>query len=112
MKKLNHLDPYRVPLMGDLGDEYNGAFEIKIKGEKYSIIASNGDGWEHISVSSKYKIPSWSTMCKIKDLFFEENEVVMQIHPSKNDYINVHKNCLHLWRPINQEIPVPPIYMV
>lgn len=112
MRSLNHLDPYRIPMLGDLGDEYNGAFQLKIKGETYKVIASNGAEWDHVSISHKHKIPSWSTMCELKDLFFHENEVVMQIHPSKEDYINNHNNCLHLWKPINQLIPTPPKYMV
>lgn len=112
MKNLNYLDEYRIPLMGDLGDEYNGMFRIKIKGEKYAIVASNGDGWEHVSISHKNKIPSWKIMSTIKDMFFEDDEVVMQLHPKKEDYINMHPNCLHLWKPIGKEIPTPPTWMV
>lgn len=112
MKNLSYLDKYRLELYGMMGDEYNGAFELKIKGETYNVIASNGGGWEHVSISHKRKIPSWSTMCLLKDMFFEEDEVVMQIHPRKSEYINTHKNCLHLWKPIDQEIPTPPKEMV
>lgn len=112
MKNLDYLDQYRIVLGRDKGDSYNGFFKIKIKGETYTVIASNGEGWEHVSISSKHKIPSWKTMCMLKDMFFEENEVVMQLHPAKENYVNNHPNCLHLWRPINSEIPIPPTYMV
>lgn len=112
MKILNHLDQYRIPLMGDYGDEHNGAFRLKIKGEEYQVISSNGHGWEHISISHKHKIPSWKTMCILKDLFFYEEEVVMQLHPKKSEYVNNHPNCLHLWKPIDQEVPTPPKWMV
>lgn len=112
MRNLSHLDKYRIPLFGSLGDEYNGAFKLKIKGETYYVIASNGEGWEHVSISHKHKIPSWKTMCELKDLFFHEDEVVMQLHPKKSEYVNKHKNCLHLWKPINQEIPTPPKHLV
>ncbi|MDP4158205.1 MAG: hypothetical protein Q8911_00375 [Bacillota bacterium] len=105
MKNLNDLNHLRII---DDGDEYNGAFEVKIKGEKYFVIVSNGLDWEHVSVSSKHKIPSWTTMNTIKDMFFHENEAVIQIHPPKSDYVNVHKNCLHLWRPLGAEMPLPP----
>jgi len=27
-------------------------------------------------------------------------------------HLNLHKNCLHLWRPQNAEIPRPPAWMV
>ena len=112
MKKLNFLDKYRIPLYGQLGDDYNGAFEIKVKGEKYFVIASNGQGWDHVSVSHKHKVPSWKVMNTIKEMFFADNEVVMQLHPAKKDYINNHPNCLHLWRPQSVDIPQPPIRMV
>jgi len=30
----------------------------------------------------------------------------------KKDYVNNHNYCLHIWKPINQEIPTPPSIMV
>lgn len=112
MKNLNYLNDKRKPLMGAMGDEYNGYFEIEYLGSKYRVIASNGLGWEHVSVSNNQRIPSWEVMCKIKDMFFEEDEVVIQYHPKKSEYINFHPNCLHLWRPIDKEIPTPPTILI
>lgn len=99
-------------IYGDIGDSGNGIFKIKIDGKIYNVIASNGNGWEHVSVSNDKHIPSWNVMCKIKDLFFYENETVIQYHPAKTNYINNHPNCLHLWRCINEQIPTPPTYMI
>lgn len=114
MKDLTYLDNKRVDIFGDgyLGDSHNGAFKIYYKGIDYMVIASDGAGWEHVSVSSKNRIPSWEVMCKIKELFFEDEEVVIQYHPKKSEYINNHPNCLHLWKPINQNIPNPPSFLV
>ena len=115
MKNLNYLNDKRVKLfkdIDDLGDEYNGAFRFRVNGSPVLVIASNGDGWEHVSVSHPNRIPSWETMCIIKDMFFEEEEVVMQLHPKKSQYVNFAENCLHLWRPIDTEIPTPPTYMI
>ena len=56
--------------------------------------------------------PTWDEMCAIKDMFFGEDERVMQFHPPKSEYINNHPYCLHLWRPIDAEIPRPPAFMV
>lgn len=112
MKNLTYLNEHRVSLQGDYGDEFNGAFRLKIKGEDYVVIAGCGEGWDHVSISSKHKIPSWTTMCILKDMFFEEDEVVMQLHPKKIDHVNLHPRCLHLWRPHNEEIPLPPKEMV
>ena len=95
-------------LYGCNGDNGNGIFEIKIDGKTYMIIASNGGGWEHVSVSNEKHIPSWNVMCKIKDLFFKDTETVIQFHPPKSEYVNLHKNCLHLWRNIENETKTPP----
>ena len=70
------------------------------------------DATKKYSVSHKDKILSWEVMNEVKDMFFLENEVVMQLHPIKDKYINNHKKCLHLWRLINEKIPTPPIWMV
>lgn len=114
MRNLNELNNYRVDMFGNgyLGDEYNGAFKINYQGSYYFVIASNGEGWEHVSVSHPQRIPSWEVMCKIKDLFFHEEEIVMQLHPKKSEYVNNHPNCLHLWRPIEESIPTPPKFLV
>ena len=51
-------------------------------------------------------------MCFIKDLFFNEDETVVQYHPAKSDYVNNNPYVLHLWRPTDQDIPQPPTFMV
>lgn len=84
-------------------------------GREYgSVIWSNGGGWEHVSVSpfKKSYIPTWDEMCSLKDMFFHDDEVVVQYHPAKSEYVNNVPNCLHLWRPIDQQMPTPPSIMV
>ena len=41
----------------------------------------------------------------IKMLFWDQEDEVLQFFPPQSEYINVHKNCLHLWRPINVDLP-------
>jgi len=86
----------------------NGVFYLKYKGIEYRIIASDGGGWEHVSISGEFLPPDWDVMCHVKSLFWDDEEVVMQLHPKKSDYVNVHNNCLHLWKPIGVDIPTPP----
>ena len=111
MKNLKDLQT-RIPFFGRMGDDYNGAFEIRIGKDRFFVIASTGGGWDHVSVSHTKRIPSWTEMAKIKSLFFEEDEEAMQLHPRDSDYIDIHPNCLHIWRPQYEQIPKPPIYMV
>lgn len=66
------------------------------------ISSSEREG-EHVSVSKKKKIPTWEEMCFVKDLCFEDEEIVIQIHPKKSEYVNLHENCLHLWRNVEIE---------
>ena len=76
---------------------------------KASIIWSWGAGWEHVSVSPlNGSMPTWEDMCLIKDMFWKDDECVVQYHPPKSEYVNNMPNCLHLWRPIALEIPIPP----
>lgn len=77
-----------------------------------NFIFSWACGFEHLSVSTTVKTPTWEQMCKMKDIFWNENEICMQLHPSKENYINNMPYCLHIWRPINKEIPTPPNLMV
>ena len=57
-------------------------------------------------------MPSWDVMCTLKNICFNDDEVVMELHPAKKDYVNNHEYCLHIWKPINLEIPMPPSIMI
>lgn len=63
------------------------------------VIASFGGGWDHVSVSCPDRCPTWEEMCYVKDLFFDDEECVVQFHPPKSQYVNYHPRTLHLWRP-------------
>lgn len=121
MKNLDNISNFRrIDLYGDgfLGDEANGAFIIDRynNGEFYLVIASNGQGWDHVSVTihkknggSVKKCPSYQEMMMIKEKLFSEEDVVFQLHPREEDYINTHPYCLHLWKPNNCNMVVPPL---
>src|SRR5262245_31661771 len=53
-------------------------------------------GWEHVSVSCVDRTPTWTEMCFVKDLFWRDDETVVQYHPRKQDYVNHHACCRHL----------------
>lgn len=74
------------------------------------IWSSDEDGWEHVSVSSyrRSRMPSWADMCEVKDIFFDDEEEAVQVHPRASEYVhgvgpraNRLENVLHLWRPKN-----------
>lgn len=76
------------------------------------VIASRGLGWDHVSVSLSNRTPTWDEMEFVKRLFFERDEVAMQLHVPPREHVNNHPYCLHLWRPQAGEIPRPPADMV
>ena len=72
------------------------------------IVASNGLGWDHVSVSHRKRIPNWLEMQHAHRLFFLPTETAFQLHVPESDHINVQERTLHLWRPHEAEIPMPP----
>lgn len=105
-------------------DGNNGVFVFS-RGEGntkrvYNCIVSDKLGWEHVSIhirlaSDNYKrphTPNWTDMCYVKSKFWDEEDVVMQLHPAESDYVSYHNQCLHLWRPVEAVIPKPPYWMV
>jgi hypothetical protein len=98
-------EPYRtnLPLLPftNYGDDY-GLFLIPGPcNQNLAVMANTGknDGWDHVSVSLKDRCPNWQEMSFVKDIFFKEDETVMQLHPAKSEHINFAENCLHLLAP-------------
>lgn len=77
-----------------------------------AVQASDGGGWEHVSVSTATRCPTWTEMCAIKDMFWDQEDCVIQFHPAKSQYVNMHPYCLHLWRPTEAVLPIPPAIFV
>jgi len=102
--------------MGDMRFEEgkNGYFQLTRLQGTLNIVASDGLGWEHVSVSHPARIPTWAEMCKIKSLFWDEEDLVVQFHPPKSQYVNCHPRTLHLWRyyGTNDFCKVPSTYLI
>lgn len=103
------------PLGSDASYGVCGAFVLPGPcGCELTVISAGGDefGWEHVSVSTPRRTPNWKEMCFVKNLFFDDEECVVQFHVPKSRHINNHPYCLHLWRPVKVEIPLPPEVLV
>ena len=118
MRDLRNLDSYRLrskvaqDILGDYGDHGNGIFEVLFRGRFLRVIATNDEGWDHVSVSLHNRTPTWTEMEFVKRLFFEPHEYAMQLHVPPTQHVNCHPYCLHLWRPQAVPIPVPPKELV
>ncbi len=106
---------------GDTG--FGGSYYDSISGKWLNFIFSNQLGWEHLSISMPNKTPSWEQMCRMKDIFWNEDETCIEYHPAKSQYVNMHPHCLHIWKPVfnedfineqesNENFPVPPHILV
>jgi hypothetical protein len=76
------------------------------------IISSGIAPWEHVSVSLANRCPTWEEMCRVKSMFWGEEETVVQFHPMKSHYINAHPYCLHLWKKKGVNIELPPSALI
>lgn len=108
-------------------DGNNGHFQIpnnlsSVKGMFFDVMASDGMGWEHVSVKLillkkkkvrlVFRVPNWAEMCRIKEIFWGDDVAVVQYHPAKKDYVNTHPYVLHLWRPTEEKLPNPNMILV
>lgn len=111
LKKLNQ---WRITsgAYGSDPDDKFGCFLIPTGLQKpvLTVVCSpmdDGTEWQHVSVSSKNWTPTWEIMCKIKDLFWDPEVVVVQYHPKKSDYVNNHPHCLHMFHWNKGDFPMP-----
>lgn len=105
----------------------NGAFIIQScePGWKLFYICSDGTepdaegelaDWEHVSVSARTqgryeirtRVPSWREMVFVKKRCWDDEDVVVEFHPRKSEYVNHHPHVLHLWRWKRGDFPTPP----
>lgn len=112
--------PDVIAIFGSNGGPREGAFYLPA-GTSFDgyrahcnlgVIASAGDGWDHVSVSGKNRTPNWGEMMLIHRIFFEPDEITLQYCVPKSDHVNNHPNVLHLWRPWETPIVLPPVEFV
>lgn len=115
------IERYRLrggPMGTSESDGANGAFFVPYGGTELRVITSDGTcwedsnlplpAWEHVSVSVEGRCPTWDEMVYVKNLFWRDDELVIQMHVPSSQHVNFHEFCLHLWKPIGVELPMPP----
>lgn len=114
--RLSKQDEFQIFGVNTEYPETEGVFNVERRGgrEVLRIIASAGEGWDHVSVSLVNRCPTWAEMSWVKSQFFHDDDAVMQLHVAATNHLNVHPYCLHLWRPWARVgvIPLPPSIMV
>jgi hypothetical protein len=117
LEKLLRANRWRVRKGQMASDEtcgWNGHFIVPLEGEIWHVILSDQLGWKHLSVTNAQKkvMPSWNIMCRLKEAFFGDEDWVCQFHPAKEDYVNDHPFCLHLWQSLDEPMPHPSFVFV
>jgi hypothetical protein len=92
---------------GHIGDGKMVAIDLE-SGNRPGVLSAS-TGWEHVSVQTGHRTPTWDEMCFVKDLFWKEEECVVEYHPRLSEYVRCNPHCLHLWRPKHATIPTPPV---
>jgi hypothetical protein len=119
-----NLAPYRDQRMeedwfGQSGEDrlgQNGIFYLPKDGIQFWCICTLNDAnvpWEHVSthIEKVDRTPTWEEMCWLKNLFWAEDEAVIQVHPPAKKHVNCHPFTLHLWKSI-RPLELPPWYAV
>lgn len=63
---------------------------------------AEGGRFDHVGISPTNRTPTWEEMCKVKDIFFDPEEECYQVFPKRSQYVNIRKNCLHIWRDVQK----------
>lgn len=135
MRTSEHIEKYRktksgqgIPdiLLTTAEAGMNGVFEIPFANNpKVHFLAIVSDGslpdgnmvdWEHVSVRARSmndkkktyeRVPNWMEMSWLKELFWRDDESVIQFHPAKSEHVNLHPHVLHLWKYRKADFPMP-----
>lgn len=61
------------------------------------VIYCTENNKEHVSISNKKRLPRWDEINYVRYKLMKPDIHVAQILPPKEEYVNVHENCFHLW---------------
>lgn len=62
------------------------------------IVSRDADLW-HLSISRRDRLPSYEELKSARYQFLPDVDYAIQVFPPKENFVNVHGFCLHLWEP-------------
>lgn len=90
----NEFDVSMLPMPGKArGFVYRDGLKVLATVEQYP----DKSWWLHVSFSYHNKLPNWTDLRAVKDLFIGKKKLAVQILPCEDDYLNFHPNTLHLY---------------
>jgi hypothetical protein len=87
---------------------WDGAKYLRVMGG-LSVITSgkterDGKRWWHVSCAYPDRLPRWSDLREVKDLFIGKEKKAVQVLPAESEYVNIHPYCLHLWHCLDEDV--------
>lgn len=90
--------------------------EIRLDGARYvsrqklmvitsMAVEQDGRRWVHLSASHKSRIPTWSELVEIRDIFLGDVYAYQVLAP-RDKHVNINDRVLHLWHCLD-EVPMP-----
>lgn len=67
---------------------------------------ADGKRWIHVSCSHPHRLPSWTELRRVKDVFIGKDRKAIQVLPAASEYVNIHDHVLHLWACLDED-PLP-----
>lgn len=104
------MTPSRVKLLDfKVISEAENGFAYHSKSKGLMVMASietekDGKNWLHVSFSRRNKMPDYNDITFIKKHFVGEDRKAIMVFPSKDEHVNIHPYCLHLWCCMDEDV--------
>lgn len=106
LKKYKSIAPSSFPIQMkeiEKSDKY-GIYSTGIFSYKgMNILITIDDGFWHLSVSAKYPL-GYQQLKDVRYKFLPNDMHIAQLFPPREEFVNVHECCWHLWEIKDREV--------
>src|SRR5258706_9285120 len=67
------------------------------KHNRISVIISIDADALHVSIAHSNRYPTWDEILAVRAWAFPDDTEVVMVLARREEYVNVHNNCFHLW---------------
>jgi len=64
---------------------------------RISVIVSIDSDALHVSIAHSNRYPTWDEILAVRAWAYADDTEVVMVLARKEEYVNVHNNCFHLW---------------
>lgn len=66
------------------------------------LLSDSHVGW-HLSISHPQRYPTWDEIAEARYKLVPDKVTMAMMLPPRDEYLNLHPNCFHLWQVDNPE---------